>query len=59
MTSLSMHAAVFLEGHGVAFGQVLNPDQLKTFPYRKGTIALQSPFLPCWLLIFLYFSLEH
>lgn len=44
MTSLSCHAAVFLEGHGVAFGQVLNPDQLKTFPYRKGTIALQSPF---------------
>ena len=43
MTSLSWHAAVLLEGHGVASGQALNSVHLKTSPYPKGTIAMQSP----------------
>ena len=44
MTTLSWHAAVLLEGHGVASGQALDPVHLKTSPYPKGTIAMQSPF---------------
>jgi hypothetical protein len=44
MTSLSWHAAVLLEGHGVASGQALNSVHLKTSPYPKGTIAMQSPY---------------
>ena len=44
MTSLSWHAAVLLEGHGVASGQALEPVHLKTSPYPKGTIAMQSPY---------------
>ena len=44
MSSLRWHAAVLLEGHGVASGQVLNEGQLKTSPYPKGTIAMQSSF---------------
>lgn len=44
MMSLSWHAAVLLEGHGVASGQALNAGQLKTSPYPKGTIAMQLPF---------------
>jgi hypothetical protein len=44
MTSLSWHAAVLLEGYGVASGLALNSVHLKTTPYPKGTIAMQSPF---------------
>ena len=44
MMSLSWHAAVLLEGHGVASGQALNAGQLKTSPYPNGTIAMQLPF---------------
>ena len=44
MTSLSWHAAVLLEGHGVASGQALNAGQLKTSPYPNGTIAMKLPF---------------
>lgn len=44
MTSLSLHSAVLLDGHGVAYGQALNAGQLMKSSYPKGTIAMQLPF---------------
>ena len=44
MTSVRWHAAVLLEGHGVASGQALRSGSSRMSPYPEGTIAMQSPF---------------
>ena len=44
MTSVRWLNGVLLKGHGVASGLALSSGEVRTSPYPKGTIAMQSPF---------------